>query len=291
MLRKLTEAQVETYRRDGYLCPVPAFSAEHVALCRQRLDAIMAAEGGMLTRRTNQKPHLLFPWLSDMIRDPAILDAVEDVLGPDLLVWGSSFFLKAAQDPAFVSWHQDVDLLGPVFARRHHGLGGLYAVDAGGGRHARGPRHALADQHAAPRTSPKRQLLTRGQEVRSTSIAGGAVDIVLKPGEMSLHHVLIVHGSEPNRADRLAHRLCHPLHPDPRAPGRGRRATAPPWCAASTATDHFDHEPAPDSRLSDPGVGGASRCCRAHGGDPLRRHATQSFENVVRTEKWLAGRG
>ena len=53
------------------------------------------------------KPHLLFTWLNELIRHPRILDAVEDIIGPDILCWGTSFFIKEARNPGYVSWHQD----------------------------------------------------------------------------------------------------------------------------------------------------------------------------------------
>ena len=53
------------------------------------------------------KPHLLFTWLNELIRHPRIMDAVEDVIGPDILCWGTTFFTKEARNPGYVSWHQD----------------------------------------------------------------------------------------------------------------------------------------------------------------------------------------
>ena len=58
--------------------------------------------GGPIAGRLNQKPHLLFPWADALVRHPRVLDAVEDVLGPDILCWGSQFFAKPAGDPGFV---------------------------------------------------------------------------------------------------------------------------------------------------------------------------------------------
>ena len=200
-MKKLTETQVEAYRRDGYLFPVPAFAAADIAPCKTRLDAIMAAEGGVLTRRTNQKPHLLFPWLADIIRHPAIVDAIEDILGPDLLVWGSGFFHKPAGDPAFVSWHQDSTYWGLsspdvctawVAFTPSTPLSGCMQV---------APGTHLVDQLPHRDTFHGSNLLTRGQEIAVDVDRSRAVDIVLQPGEMSLHHVRLAHGSEPNRAD------------------------------------------------------------------------------------------
>ena len=59
-----------------------------------------------------QKPHLLFTWLDELVRDDAVLDAVEGVIGPDILCWASSFFTKEAHDPSYVSWHQDLTYWG-----------------------------------------------------------------------------------------------------------------------------------------------------------------------------------
>ena len=73
----------------------------------QLLEADERAAGGRLAGRINQKPHLLHPWMDRLVRHPAILDAVEDVLGPNLFCWGSQFFIKDARDQAYVSWHQD----------------------------------------------------------------------------------------------------------------------------------------------------------------------------------------
>ena len=103
----LDAAAVAAYRRDGIHFPLRVFSAAEAAVMLGRLEAIEAAHGGYLPARINQKPHLLFPWLNEMIREARILDAVEDVLGPDILCWSAQFFTKNANDPSYVSWHQD----------------------------------------------------------------------------------------------------------------------------------------------------------------------------------------
>ena len=97
----------DTYRQDGYHFPIEAVSAEEARDLRARLEAFERRNGGPLKGELRHKPHLLFTWLNDLIRRPSILDAVEDVLGPNLLCWGTSFFIKEANDAGFVSWHQD----------------------------------------------------------------------------------------------------------------------------------------------------------------------------------------
>ena len=107
MLKALTEAQIAAYERDGYLAPVPALSETEARGLRAHLETIEAGMGGPLRGDIRHKAHLLFPFLAELIRHPKILDAIEDVLGPDLLCWNTNFFIKEAETPSFVSWHQD----------------------------------------------------------------------------------------------------------------------------------------------------------------------------------------
>jgi non-haem Fe2+, alpha-ketoglutarate-dependent halogenase len=200
MPRQLRDAEVERFRRDGILFPIDAFPADEIAEQRRRLEAIEAREGGRLSRATNQKIHLLVPWLWDMVHDARVLDPVEDLLGPDLLCWGSGFFTKGAHDPDYVSWHQDATYWGlsspdvvtawVAFTPSVVENGCMRVVP---GSHTKQLAHA--DSFAAG------NMLSRGQEVAAKVDEKDAVDVVLKPGQMSLHHVLIIHGSEPNRAD------------------------------------------------------------------------------------------
>lgn len=195
----LSAAEAEAYRRDGYHFPVRAFSAAEAEGLLGRLRATEARLGGRLEGRMNQKPHLLFPWIHAVVTHPKVLDAVESVIGPDILCWGSQFFMKGAGDAAYVSWHQD---------GTYWGLSSPDVVTAwiaftpsvpesGCMRVVPGTQRAPV---AHTDTFARDNLLSRGQEVAVRVDEAEAVDIVLQPGEMSLHHVLIVHGSEPNRA-------------------------------------------------------------------------------------------
>jgi non-heme Fe2+,alpha-ketoglutarate-dependent halogenase len=85
MPKSLTQAQIAAYEREGYLAPVPVMSAAGARTLRVTLETIEAGTGGPLRGDLRHKAHLLFPFLAELIRHPAILDAVEDLLGPDLL--------------------------------------------------------------------------------------------------------------------------------------------------------------------------------------------------------------
>ena len=107
MGKLLTDEQVAAYRKDGCIFPFRAHGPEEAAANFARYEALEAATGAEPQSRYKIKAHLPFPWLWDVIRNEAILDAVEDLVGPDIICWGSSFFTKKARDPRFVSWHQD----------------------------------------------------------------------------------------------------------------------------------------------------------------------------------------
>jgi non-haem Fe2+, alpha-ketoglutarate-dependent halogenase len=200
-MTRLSEQQVEQFQRDGVLFPLDAYERGEIEGLRRKLEALAQAEGGKLSRGTNQKPHMLLPWLADMIREPRILDAVEGVLGPNLLCWASGFFWKQPQDPAYISWHQDSTYWGlshpdivtawVAFTPSTPESGCMRVVP---GTHKR-------DQVEHRDTFAAENLLSRGQEIAVDVNEEDAVDVVLQPGQMSLHHVRLFHGSEPNRAD------------------------------------------------------------------------------------------
>jgi non-heme Fe2+,alpha-ketoglutarate-dependent halogenase len=244
MPKVLSGEAIEFFRRDGYLFPLPAMGGEEAAGFRARLEALVAREGGRLSRSTNQKPHLLLPWLNEIIRHPRILDAVEDVLGPNLFCWSSGFFIKQAGDPAYISWHQDSTYWGlsqPDVATAWVALTPS-TVAAGCMRVVPGSHRA--DQLPHNDTFAADNLLSRGQEVAVTVDERHAIDIVLQPGEMSLHHVRLIHGSAPNRADhpRIGYAIRY-------VPTYVRQISGVPDSATlvrgKDEHGNFEHEPAP----------------------------------------------
>src|SRR6516165_9051976 len=189
----------DAYRRDGYYFPIDAVSAEQARDLRARLEAFERRNGGPLKGELRHKPHLLFTWLNELIRRPSILDAVEGVLGPNLLCWGTSFFIKEANDAGFVSWHQDstywglsspdVTTVWVAFTPANRENGCMKFIPG---------THAVQVAHAD--TFHKDNLLTRGQEISVEVDESKAVYVELAPGQASLHHVLLFHGSAPNRS-------------------------------------------------------------------------------------------
>ena len=112
MGKLLSAAEVARYREDGYLCPIRALTAEDAARYRARLEAAEAAAGGSLPGPYKHKPHLVYTFAQELVREPRILDAIEAVIGPDILCWESVFFTKEPHTRDFISWHQDITYWG-----------------------------------------------------------------------------------------------------------------------------------------------------------------------------------
>jgi ectoine hydroxylase-related dioxygenase (phytanoyl-CoA dioxygenase family) len=195
MPKLLSPSAIARYRRDGFFFPIPVLTRAEAAECRRRLEAVEQTHAAEL----RHKPHLLFTWLADLVRHPTILDAVEDVLGPNLLVWHASFFVKNGGDAKFVAWHQDATYWG--LSQPDVVTAWLAFTDAtlenGAMRMLPGSHGAQLAHHD---TLAPDNMLSRGQEITVEVDERRAVDVLLRAGEMSLHHVRMVHGSPPNRS-------------------------------------------------------------------------------------------
>ena len=197
MTKVLNGATIRQYAEQGYYAPVRVMATAEALDLREKLETFEAG-AGPLAGRIRQKSHLLFTWLADLVRHPAILDAVEDVLGPDLLCWGSSFFIKNPHDPGFVSWHQDSTYWGLDPADVMTAWIALSDSTSENGAMRVIPGTHAMDQIPHRDTFRKENLLSRGQEVMVDVDERQAVTLELMAGEMSLHHVRLIHGSDPN---------------------------------------------------------------------------------------------
>jgi ectoine hydroxylase-related dioxygenase (phytanoyl-CoA dioxygenase family) len=197
MNKVLTPDQVVKYQRDGLLFPLPALSraeVEHFRSCHDEMDRRL---GGHPTAEQKGDCHLYFKWICDLATHPSVLDAVEDIIGPDILIHSSTIFTKYAQDEKFVSWHQDSHYWGLSEPRLVSAWIALTdsTVDNGclrvlPGTHTRAFEHLEAPQQT--------NILSRGQTVRDNLNWNEAVDVLLRAGEMSFHHANLLHSSNPN---------------------------------------------------------------------------------------------
>lgn len=198
MGKTLTEEQIAAFERDGYLFPLRAFSAAEARGYRDALETYEAGTGDAIHSNMRHKVHLLFRWADEIVHHPPILDAVEDILGPDLLCWTTNFFIKEANDPAFVSWHQDSTYWGLEPADVVTAWVAFTEAPVESGAMKFLPRSHKLEQIAHRDTYAADNLLTRGQEIEMNVDDARAVDVPLKAGEFSLHHIRLVHGSKPN---------------------------------------------------------------------------------------------
>jgi non-heme Fe2+,alpha-ketoglutarate-dependent halogenase len=198
MPKILTEAQIEQFRRDGCVFPIRVMPEDQALEIRGKLEHYEKQSGGPLAGDLRHKTHLLFPWLADLVRNTRIVDAIEDLYGPNLLCWTTNFFIKEANNPAFVSWHQDSTYWGLSRPDVVTAWVALTPSNRSNGAMTFIPGTHTSDQLEHRDTFAKNNLLTRGQEVAVDVDESKAVTIELRPGEISLHHVRLVHGSPAN---------------------------------------------------------------------------------------------
>jgi ectoine hydroxylase-related dioxygenase (phytanoyl-CoA dioxygenase family) len=201
MPKLLTQAAIDAFHRDGFYSPVRVMSAAEAQKYRRALETHEAKKGEPLQGNWRHKTHLLFTWADELVHHPKILDAIEDLIGPDILCWTTNFFIKEAASPGFISWHQDSTYWGlephdvitawVAFTKSDLVAGCMKVIP---GTHKK-------DQLPHVDTFHKDNLLSRGQEIAVEVDEAQAVPCLLEPGEISLHHIKLVHGSEPNRSN------------------------------------------------------------------------------------------
>ena len=197
MLKKLTAEQRDSYDQRGFLTGLPVLTPKEVEHYRACLKQLVAACGDELGNYLLQV-HLVQSWADELVRHPAILDGVEDVLGPNLFAWKNKCFIKPPNPNLFVSWHQDdynenfdgLDMLTAwvAFSDSSTRHGCVRVIE---GSHRRGKvRHVEIPS--------KDNLSTTGPQVTEPFDESQAVDLELRAGEMSIHNPRIIHGSGPN---------------------------------------------------------------------------------------------
>jgi len=193
------------YQAQGYFSPIRVMPEAEAGQLAEKITGIYNDHGTEAKGLLGSNAHHIFPDLFDLVCNPAIVDRVEEVLGPDILCWSAGFFSKPAHDPSFVSWHQDLTYWGLEPADIITAWVALTpsTPESGCMRVVPGSHHQGQLGHAD--TYVAENLLSRGQVLEVAVDEDEAVDLVLQPGEMSLHHVLIVHGSEVNRSDLPRH--------------------------------------------------------------------------------------
>ena len=189
--------QIEAYRRDGFVFPIEIFSAAEVEGYRRAFESLSEYSPKRFDRM-----HLYFDWAYQIVTHDALLDVVETILGDDILVYGTLVLAKQPHDLRYASWHQDSFYSGLhltpsttawiALTPSHQGNGCMRVIPGSHRLGALDHETVVDDPHLLNR---------RGERVKTDVNESEAVDVVLKPGEISLHESTLIHGSTPNSSD------------------------------------------------------------------------------------------
>jgi non-haem Fe2+, alpha-ketoglutarate-dependent halogenase len=200
--RVLTRSQIDGFNRDGYIRPIPLFSGDEIAALRRYFDDLLArvvAAGG--DSYSISSAHLRYGPVYDILTEPRIVAVVRDLLGENVVGWGSHFFCKMPRDGKAVAWHQDASYW-PLTPSKAVTV--WLAIDDADVENACMRFIAGSHHHGAmtyrPSTPADHNVLN--QTIENPEQYGTAVDDILKAGEASIHSDLLLHGSEANQSDR-----------------------------------------------------------------------------------------
>ncbi|MBL8848222.1 MAG: phytanoyl-CoA dioxygenase family protein [Planctomycetaceae bacterium] len=198
----LTAEQVAAFNRDGFIRPIRLFSTEEIADIREYFDKLLAkvmSAGG--DSYSISSAHLRYGRVYDILTHPRIVAVVRDILGEDVVAWGSHFFCKMPHDGKAVAWHQDASYwpLTPTKA-----VTVWLAIDDADTENAcmrfiKGSHHF---GHLTYRPSTEAEHNVLNQSVDNAEQYGEPMDDCLLAGEASLHSDLLLHSSEANSSDR-----------------------------------------------------------------------------------------
>ncbi|MFK7940681.1 MAG: phytanoyl-CoA dioxygenase family protein [Roseovarius sp.] len=204
---RLSEPHKQAYWRDGYLFPIPVMSPAEAQDLRAELEALEAEwlDNGLPLPLNTYKmvnAHCVMPMAHRVATDPRVLDVVEGIIGPDIMVWSVEFFIKEPNSRHIVSMHQDLTYWG--FGAVDHLVTAWIALSPA--TPASGCMNFVKGSHKNPimpheDTHADDNLLSRGQEIKVDVASEDKQAIEIHPGQMSLHHGLTIHGSDPNTTD------------------------------------------------------------------------------------------
>jgi non-haem Fe2+, alpha-ketoglutarate-dependent halogenase len=198
MGRLLSTAQLQRYVNDGIVLPIRVLTAQEVSRFRCSFEEVEARAGGRLKYAAHL--HLYFRWAYDLATHPKVLDAVEDILGPDILVDSTLILSKYPGDVAFVPWHQDGGYSAWHTSPSTSAWIALTDSTADNGCMRVIPGSHRQGRYAHRDSSNANSLVKRATEIEVDVDEAQARDANLRAGELSLHHASIIHGSAPNRS-------------------------------------------------------------------------------------------
>ena len=270
-LKKLSPEERRQFDTAGYVFPVPILSDQEVAVYREHLRNFLAGPDWPITTRSRNKPHLYLKWVGDLVRHPVLLDAVEDILGPNLLIWQCRLYFKPTTT-VVVPWHCDTqfgELSGDEVVSAWIAL-----------THSRPENGGLQFE---PGSHLRNAEITRRGALPSGPAVG--IDVVLRPGEASLHDVRTTHRSGANRTAEPRCGIVVRYIPARLRPCR--RGAAATLVRGTVPDDRFALEPAPRFDRDPVALVWHSRALRERRREILRSVLRNPRDRFVVTLKFL----
>ena len=247
-----TATIAEIYDRDGCVFPVDIVSEAEAKELRADLEAgerELADQSDKLSMLLSY-PDQLLPSFAKLIRNPKLVEAVSQILGPDLMVWSSGLFIKEPNTESYVSWHQDLTYWGLDDAEEVTAWFALSPSNVASGcmRFVPGSQKKQLVPHQD--SFAEGNLLSRGQEIAVEVDDSEAVDVILKPGQVSLHHGHLFHASGPNTTgDRRIGAAIRYIKPSMKQRSGDKSLVA--HVAGEDRFSHFTVGAAPKDRLQE----------------------------------------
>lgn len=195
------ETIADVYSQDGFVFPIDVVSEAEASAIQADLEKAESElkDDPDKIALVRSYPNHLIPSFDKLIRNANLINSVTPILGPDLLVWSGGLFIKEANSPHIVSWHQDLNYWGLDDADEVTAWVSLGRADLDSGcmRFVPGSHTKRLVQHND--TFAENNLLSRGQEIAVEVDDSEGVDVILKPGQASLHHGHLFHASGPNK--------------------------------------------------------------------------------------------
>ena len=193
---------IDQFSTNGFSSPIRVMTESQSADLAEKVQNLRNTDPKLAERALGTNCHLLFPWLHEVTHMNEILDEVEKLIGTDILLWSASFFIKDPGSKSYVSWHQDSTYWGLKPLEIATAWLALTPSKSSNGCMQVIPGSHLRGQSEHKDTFADDNLLSRGQEIEVDISNENLVDLSLEPGEMSLHHVRIFHGSNSNISNK-----------------------------------------------------------------------------------------
>ena len=252
--RTLSREQIRRYNEKGYVLPIDVFSDSEIASHRAYFDDLMerALKKGW-TSYSIHRFHRTCGEIWDLVTEPRILDCLQDLLGEDLICWGTHYFAKMPGDGKRVSWHQDASYWPLTPSKTVTVWLAIDDADEGNGAMQLIPGSHLHGQIDFQKSADDEQNVLNQTVDDARSYGDPPISVVLKAGQMSLHTDLLLHGSEANQSTRRRCGLTMRfVSPDVRA-YRGWNLKGPVICRGRDRSGHWIHHSRPTfERLPSP---------------------------------------